>query len=211
MPRRPRNFIMVRHEKELLSITPQSDPELYADIIDLVGLGEDSEIPDGFQENGFPAFAWPSTYVPNFVTQPFGVNEEYYGKFGLPGHEGIDIRAPLNQEIIAVWDGVVKRVEFHSAYGNSIRLKHEIKYPTGDVVELESIYAHFSMPSEHRVGDEVQQGEVVGYADSTGNSTGHHLHFGVKQFNFPELRPPMEKDFPYDLIDPTIFFEWLKI
>jgi hypothetical protein len=33
----------------------------------------------------------------------------------------------------------------------------------------------------------------------------------VKQFNYPELRPPMEVEYPYDLIDPTVFFEWLGV
>jgi murein DD-endopeptidase MepM/ murein hydrolase activator NlpD len=163
-----------------------------------------------FQPNGFPAFLWPSTYEPPVVTQPFGVNGDYYGKFGLPGHEGIDMRAPLGQEIVAVWDGEVARVGWHKAYGNHIRLNHFIDYPGGENVHLESIYAHFAHPSDLRVGDKVRRGEVIGYADSTGNSSGHHLHLGVKQFDHPELRPPMDEDWPYDLIDCTVFFAWME-
>jgi murein DD-endopeptidase MepM/ murein hydrolase activator NlpD len=204
---RPTNFVMVRFHKKVARLTETSDPDLFAQIVELVGLEDD----DNFQPNGFPAFVWPSTYVPMTVTQVFGDRPDYYKAWGLPGHEGIDMRAPVMQEIIAVWDGEVKRVEFHSAYGNSIRLRHLIEFPKNRVVEYESIYAHFAYPSELRVGDRVTQGEVLGLADSTGNSTGSHLHFGVKQFNYPELRPPMEVEYPYDLIDPTVFFEWLGV
>ena len=41
---------------------------------------------------------WPTDFVK--VTQEFGINPEIYSKYGLPGHEGIDIRAPMNSSAI---------------------------------------------------------------------------------------------------------------
>lgn len=207
-PMRPRNIIIVRHDDEFLLISPSN--EWYDQIIDLIGLNEEMELPDGFQPNGFPAFVWPSTYEPKVVTQAFGENPDVYGQWNLPGHEGIDMRAPYGQEIVAVWDGEVVRVENNSAYGYSIRLKHEIEFPGGEVVEYETTYAHFLRMPDLRVGDKVVQGETVGLADSTGNSSGHHLHLSLKQFNHPELRPPMDKDYPYSFIDSTLFFAWIE-
>lgn len=213
-PHLPIDVAFISYKGSTIIIYRENEPTRFEKLMEAVDMEVSEEevpmLPEGFQPNGFPAFAWPSTYEPKVVTQAFGINPENYAYWGLPGHEGIDMRAPLGQEIIAVWDGEVVRVEFHNAYGNSIRLKHLIAFPGGEVVEYESIYAHFAQPSELRVGDKVAQGEVLGIADSTGNSTGSHLHFGVKQFNHPELRPPMDVKFPYDLIDPTVFFEWLE-
>ena len=194
-------------------ISKGSEPELFA----VLEKAYNSFVspPSDFQDNGFPKFIWPSTYEPKFITQAFGVNEDFYKRFNLPGHEGIDMRAPLDQPIIAVWDGEVSRVGWHQAYGNHIRLNHHIKFPTGETVHYESVYAHFSMPSELKIGDKVRQGEVIGAADATGNSKGHHLHFNMKQFNHPELRPKtamqMKASWPFNLIDATPFFEWLDV
>lgn len=205
-------FFYVKDGKPEKLIDSAGEPELFAH---LETAYNSFSPPSDFQDNGFPKFIWPSTYEPKFITQAFGVNETHYKKFNLPGHEGIDMRAPLDQPIIAVWDGEVSRVGFHVAYGNHIRLHHHIEFPTGEVVHYESVYAHFSVPSEWKVGDKVRQGEIIGLADSTGNSTGHHLHFNMKQFNHPELRPKtaMQKKatWPFNLIDCTPFFEWLNV
>ena len=48
---------------------------------------------------------WPTDYVR--ITQAFGINPDIYAYWGLPGHEGIDIRAPRNSNIYACADGEV--------------------------------------------------------------------------------------------------------
>src|SRR3990172_5380347 len=52
---------------------------------------------------------WP-TEDPKIV-QPFGVNPEVYRRWGLPGHEGIDFRAPRGANVYACADGNVVRVD----------------------------------------------------------------------------------------------------
>lgn len=158
-----------------------------------------------FFTNGYPRFYWPTTI--QFVTQAFGINAWVYNKYNLPGHEGIDMRAPYDSEIYAVWWGEVTRNNYHNAYGNHIRIKHLIR---GN--EYESIYAHFPELSPLEIGDRVIRGQVIGLADSTGNSSGSHLHFGLKQFvgEKPDTEWQSKFNWPYDLIDPTPFFKELN-
>ena len=51
---------------------------------------------------------WPTQY--GSITQRFGDNPEAYRKFGLPGHEGIDLEAPEGTEIYAASDGFVSDI-----------------------------------------------------------------------------------------------------
>jgi murein DD-endopeptidase MepM/ murein hydrolase activator NlpD len=149
-----------------------------------------------------PLFFWPTEY--RQVTQAFGVNAEYYSKFGLPGHEGIDIVAPLGSKIFACLDGkVISRADQHKdkkghAYGNHVRILHVI-----EGVEHHTIYAHLSEVMVE-TGQLIGKGEVIGLAGSTGNSTGPHLHLSVKRKGATKDKLT---EFPYDLVDPTQFLE----
>ncbi len=153
----------------------------------------------------YPAFYWPTDY--KVVTQAFGINPQWYKRFGLPGHEGIDMRATMDSPIYAVWQGVVSRVGWHDAYGNHIRLSHDINGRS-----YESVYAHFNRPTHCHLGQKVKRGQIIGDADSTGNSSGSHLHFSLKQFSGKKPDTILQNEFvwPYDLIDPTMFFRELR-
>lgn len=166
-----------------------------------------------FQTNGYPEFLWPTEY-PGAVNQAFGINPQYYAKFGIPAHEGIDMKAPTKSPIRAVWNGTVTRVGVHPAYGNHVRIFHRIKVK-GILTEYETIYAHFLQPAQVAVGDKVIRGFQIGIADSTGNSTGSHLHFGMKQFNGNVPNTYYQKKYleqwaKKDIIDPTPFFKELN-
>ena len=57
-------------------------------------LLERIESHDRYGEASKPfSLAWPTDY--NLILQPFGVNPDYFRRWGLPGHEGVDIRAPF--------------------------------------------------------------------------------------------------------------------
>ena len=43
---------------------------------------------------------WP-TADPKIITQWYGINPQWYAPFGLPGHEGLDIRALTLTPILA--------------------------------------------------------------------------------------------------------------
>ena len=80
--------------------------------------------------------AWPTEH--RVVTQMFGRNPSAYAAYGLPGHEGIDLRAPAGSAIYAVADGTVRAVHANLAhpYGLHVRIDHADGYQT--------IYAHLT-------------------------------------------------------------------
>lgn len=93
--------------------------------------------------------------------------------FGLRGgefHRGLDFAAAEREPIRAAKNGTVITAAYHSSWGNYVVIEHN-----GGVTTL---YAH---QSEYIVasGDKVEQGQIIGYVGSTGNSTGSHLHLEV--------------------------------
>ena len=140
---------------------------------------------------------WPTDFA--VVTQPFGVNPMVYRRYGMPGHEGIDFRALTNTNIYAGADGEVYEVYTdpkHHAYGVHIRIQHEDGYKT--------VYAHLARALV-RKGEPVRAGQLIGRADSTGNSSAAHLHLSLKRDGATARQ---ETNFPKDIIDPTPFLVW---
>lgn len=102
------------------------------------------------------------------ITQRFGENPADYARFGIPGHNGLDIGAPTGTPVVAVADGNVAWVDTDEDYGLYVRITHP---PLG----MDSFYAHLG--EQHvRQGHTVKQGQVIGLVGSTGNSSGPHLH-----------------------------------
>jgi len=121
--------------------------------------------------------AWPT--IIKQINQYFGEHPENYAKWKLPGHEGIDIAAPLGTPYYAVADGVViwssdqRRSGGPSAYGWHLILDHGNGYTT--------LYAHAQAGSLAAVGTVLLAGDTVGISGNTGNSSGPHLHLTLKQ------------------------------
>ncbi len=153
---------------------------------------------DRFGQKDRPFYMlWPTEYP--VITQRFGANARIYSRFGMPGHEGVDIRALPNTKIFACVEGDVYRVERnHKAhsYGIHVRIRHQGGYRT--------IYGHLAR-AEVEVGQHVEAGQVIGTADSTGASVGSHLHLGLKQDHATEAG---QTNYPKDIIDPTDFLIW---
>jgi murein DD-endopeptidase MepM/ murein hydrolase activator NlpD len=137
---------------------------------------------------------WPTDYPE--VTQEFGTNPAVYRRWGLPGHEGVDIHAPLNASVYACAAGLVYRVHDGSGghpYGIHVRIRHADGYTT--------IYAHLNQALVH-AGQSVEAGERIGLADSTGNTTGGHLHLTLKKEGASAAGLT---NYPDDILDPTPF------
>jgi len=87
-------------------------------------------------------------------------------------HKGIDIAADAGSTINAALDGVVCYAGWEEGYGNVIKIDH------GDGIEI--TYAHCSVINVKK-GEAVKSGTKIGEVGSTGNSTGPHLHFEVRE------------------------------
>jgi murein DD-endopeptidase MepM/ murein hydrolase activator NlpD len=88
----------------------------------------------------------------------------------MRAHQGVDLAAPMGTRIKAAGDGVVEFMGKKGGYGNAIMLKHENGVST--------VYGHLSrFESGLHKGQEVAQGDFIGYVGMTGLATGPHLHY----------------------------------
>jgi murein DD-endopeptidase MepM/ murein hydrolase activator NlpD len=98
------------------------------------------------------------------------------GRFGEPRaghlHTGEDIAAPSGTPVRAAQCGTVAEAGVEGGYGNLVCVEH-----AGGVA---TCYAHLST-IETAAGRSVRVGQVIGRVGSTGNSTGPHLHFEVRE------------------------------
>ena len=123
------------------------------------------------------AWVWPTTQ--KIVTQQFGANPQNYEKYGYPGHNGIDLAAPLNSLIFAAWPGRVTWASNQQQNGDGLSdYGYHVKIDHGN--RLSTLYAHLRADIEATVGETVFAGQTIGYSGNTGNSTGPHLHLEIR-------------------------------
>lgn len=120
-------------------------------------------------------FFFPFEFGKTFrLSQPFGVNPQIYKRFGLKAHNGTDWACPSKTVICAIADGKVIDVGnegWSKGYGKYVKVQHE---------GYQSTYAHFKSFFV-KIGDSVKQGQMIGWSDNTGFSTGSHLHLTLKE------------------------------
>ena len=123
----------------------------------------------------------PEDYFPKIVmplknklsiTSPYGMR--IHPIFGTSKfHNGIDLAAHY-ENVHAVMDGVVTETGWdNKGGGNYIKINHFNRFETA-YLHLSEIY--------YRVGERVNAGFIIAKSGNTGNSTGPHLHFAVKEF-----------------------------
>lgn len=167
------NFNARQNEYLALMSEPENQ-NLWAELLGgFVGGGGEIIDPDTDWE-GTGIFQWPlpQSYP---ITSRFGYREDpFTGEIAY--HSGTDIGAPGGTPILAAADGTVTIANaidsWGGGYGYHIKINHNDTFDT--------LYAHCSSICV-TVGQEVKQGEVIGYVGTTGNSTGNHLHFEVWQ------------------------------
>ena len=127
--------------------------------------------------NGEVLLAWP--LAQHIVTQGWFYND---GSM----HRAIDLRTQIGntstQPVYAAEDGTVDQVQDwdgHTktgmqSYGNMVRLKHA----PYEGKPLQTRYAHLSRYCV-KLGQQVKEGDLIGYSGTTGNVFGAHLHFEV--------------------------------
>ena len=109
------------------------------------------------------------------------ISSEYgWGKNPVSGvnklHAGTDFAAPAGTPIYAAASGYVQVAGWSSGgYGNYVIIYHG-KMPDGNASS--TLYGHMRSVATS-AGKYVNQGDLIGYVGSTGNSTGNHLHLEV--------------------------------
>ncbi len=126
------------------------------------------------------SLGYPTTRMPPFVTDEFGVDRGTYF------HGGLDLASSwdrLGDEVLSATDGeviVAGQNPGEPWFGFQVRVSHTL--PDGREVLLR--YAHLKSDGEGgvyvRQHEPVQRGQKLGRPDDTGSSTGDHLHFDVK-------------------------------
>lgn len=127
--------------------------------------------------NGEVLLRWP--LAQHIITQGWFYND------GSP-HRAIDLRTQIGntstQPVYAAENGTVDQVQGWDgctrtgmqSYGNMVRIKHDpYKGKT-----LQTRYAHLSSYCV-KYGQQVNEGDIIGFSGTTGNVFGAHLHFEV--------------------------------
>jgi murein DD-endopeptidase MepM/ murein hydrolase activator NlpD len=87
-------------------------------------------------------------------------------------HQGLDFAAPLGSGVYAARDGVVSEIGEDPIYGVYIIIQHGENW--------KSLYGHLSAVHT-ALRSSVRSGTLIGSVGSTGQSTGPHLHFELRQ------------------------------
>ena len=111
--------------------------------------------------------SWPLKTVPK-ISRDFSLRSP---------HDGIDIVAPMNREIFSAHEGyVIYAGSGYNGYGNLIILDSGQGWST--------FYAHLNCIFV-KEGIFIQRGDVIGTIGMTGNTSGPHLHFELRQNKMP--------------------------
>ncbi len=163
-----------RQNEYLALMSEPENQNLWAELLGSFSSGGGQIMNPNTDWEGTGIFQWPlpQSYT---ITSWFGYREDpFTGEIAY--HSGTDIGAPGGTPILAAADGTVTIANaidsWGGGYGYHIKISHNDTFDT--------LYAHCSSICV-TVGQEVKQGEVIGYVGTTGNSTGNHLHFEVWQ------------------------------
>ena len=115
-------------------------------------------------------YIWPVTS--RRITSQFGPRNTGI-KGASTNHKGVDIGGVgYNSEVRAAKAGTVIISSYSSSYGNYVSISHGSGNTT--------VYAHLSS-RKVKVGQRVDQGQLIGITGSTGISSGPHLHFEIME------------------------------
>ncbi|MEP0763896.1 MAG: peptidoglycan DD-metalloendopeptidase family protein, partial [Chloroflexota bacterium] len=107
-------------------------------------------------------------------------NYKWVQGFAPGGHTGVDLSARTGEPVYAAGAGTVVYAGWNSTgYGNVVVIAHGSTF---------SLYGHLSRVSV-RCNQKVSAGDVVGGVGNTGNSSGTHLHFEIRDANWNAQDP----------------------
>jgi murein DD-endopeptidase MepM/ murein hydrolase activator NlpD len=109
---------------------------------------------------------WPVPYDIAVITSPFGAPR------GRSRHEGLDLSVPKGTKVRATADGRVTFAGRSGDFGRLVVITHDDGFETR--------YAHLKS-IDVKKGKKVKRGAVIGTVGKSGNATGFHLHYEVRQ------------------------------
>ncbi len=115
------------------------------------------------------AFKYPLRVVR--ITSGFGLRKNPVTGT-LKVHEGLDLAAPLGTPVYACREGIVSSTGYNEVYGNYIIISHEGGWT--------SLYGHLASITIN-LNSPVHSSTVIGTVGMTGQTTGPHLHFELRQ------------------------------
>jgi murein DD-endopeptidase MepM/ murein hydrolase activator NlpD len=152
---------------------PSQNIVISKSLSELKASPDEAEITSAFRKEVIDTRYWAEPFmapVPGCMTSLYGVRRLHNGKPTGDYHGGLDLRAAAGQPIRATTAGVVKIAKQFNLHGGTVAIDHG--------QGLQSMYLHMSKIAATE-GATVQKGEVIGYAGSTGRSTGPHLHWSL--------------------------------
>jgi murein DD-endopeptidase MepM/ murein hydrolase activator NlpD len=122
------------------------------------------------------------------ISSSFGYRDKHpvhgYGAM----HEGVDFAAPTGTPIYSAGNGIVEFIGWASGYGRIVVIKHNNS--------LSTAYAHASkFANGLKKGSNVKQGDTIAFVGTSGNVTGAHLHYEVRE-NGKKINPANFKSTP---------------
>ena len=153
------------------TIFPSQNVKLSPEIESLHSTPEEMALLTSFRDAISETRSWEAPLQPpvsGCMTSPFGVKRLHNGKPTGEYHGGVDQRTPEGEAIRAVAAGTITFAKQFNVLGNAVGIDHG--------QGLESMYLHMSRLVV-APGVAVQRGDILGYAGSTGRSTGPHLHW----------------------------------
>ena len=140
------------------------------------------------------------------ITNKWGEHPELYKQFlvkhpdgslkPLIAHNGLDWATPLNTPLLAPISGkIIEATMDEKGYGFYVKIEND---------KEGAVIAHMK-EIKVQVGFEVKEGDLIGLADSTGNSTNNHVHLGY-------YTKPRDRSNGYGgFIDPLPFLTELSV
>ena len=158
-----------REYLEWLSTSETTQPPTQAPSSGGNGSGNSSGGNSGSSQPSGGGGGWVIPVAYKRLESPFG-NRTSPTTGASSYHQGVDLSADAGTPIYAARAGQVSAATYGSAAGYYVRINH--------MDGFSSIYMHMT----HYVvssGQNVSQGQLIGYVGRTGVATGNHLHFGI--------------------------------
>ena len=147
-------------------------------------LGTPQPMGSEFSDNGYVnagvGVGWKDYTHPDDPSEPHGVPFDFKAKLGCEfqdpnyrKHTGVDFPEPIGTPVYATMAGLVVYASTNGPWGNLVVVENN---------GYQIYYAHLNSFSVGK-GQVISWGQMIGTVGNNGNSTGPHLHYGIKKRN----------------------------